>query len=487
MVPSAEGWRSQLDGDVPELLLLEVTRGVPQGWSGDPQSLRELVVELAARQVPLVVHARDDVPLPEWLQTPLSVLVLDPGTSRPQGASEDLVVITAPPSVSPRALATLPPRAADSRRPGIARAPGTELAAGVVSRLAGAPTVDVAGTTSRPAVPGEHRAVLASASTPATELLMAALHATPIIFASAGPDDRATTLDDLVHHATGAAEIRAQSVAYVNQTELVDREGLRLRRAVLTGLTVRDRVDDILDGVGITVDRAPRDVSAVVPTNRTHEISNVLRNAGRQERVDLQLVLVLHGLDLDESAVRREATEQGVQNLEIVHASADLTLGACMNLGVDASDGSFIAKMDDDNYYGPQFAADLIDAFRYTDAQITGKWAHYVWLRSTGAVVLRYPASENAYERRVQGGSMMFQGDLVRSLRFGDLPRAVDSDILDRAMAEGASIYSADRFNFVSVRGTDRTQHTWTVSDATFFTAKGDLRFFGDPTEHVTV
>jgi hypothetical protein len=72
-------------------------------------------------------------------------------------------------------------------------------------------------------------------------------------------------------------------------------------------------------------------------------------------------------------------------------------------------------------------------------------------------------------------------------MRFSDLPRAVDTDLLDRALADGVRIYSADRFNFVSVRGADRYAHTWTVADSTFLTSTGRLVFYGDPREHVEV
>ena len=147
----------------------------------------------------------------------------------------------------------------------------------------------------------------------------------------------------------------------------------------------------------------------------------------------------------------------------------------------------YIAKMDDDNIYGPRYLSDLLAAFAYTDAGIVGKWAHYVWLRSTGAVVLRYPDSEHRYERRIQGGSMLFAGDVAREVRFSDIPRAVDSDILDRSMEQGVRVYSGDRYNYVSVRGDDRHSHTWTVTDSTFLTATGRLLFYGDPTTHVSL
>ncbi|HEY9565364.1 MAG TPA: hypothetical protein VIR30_16475 [Nocardioides sp.] len=158
-----------------------------------------------------------------------------------------------------------------------------------------------------------------------------------------------------------------------------------------------------------------------------------------------------------------------------------------MNLGLDVAEGAFVAKMDDDNYYGSHFLTDLLDSVESSGAGIVGKWAHYVWLQSNGAVVLRYPEAENTYVRRIQGGSMLFVGDLVREIRFSDIPRAVDSDILDRSMLAGVKIWSADRFNYVSVRGVDRHAHTWTVDDASFMTASGRLAFYGDPRQHVEV
>ena len=291
-----------------------------------------------------------------------------------------------------------------------------------------------------------------------------------------------------VHAPAEAGSMRAEVVARLNQRELVDREALEQRRAVLAQHTFGHRARSLLGAVGRSEpEPAVPTVSAVVPTNRAHELDNVFANVGRQAHRAVELVLVLHGLDLDEADLRARARDLGVPELQVIAAPSHLTLGACMNLGIDASSGDLIAKMDDDNYYGSHYLGDLADALRAQGAGIAGKWGHYVWLRSTGAVVLRYPDFENRWVRRIQGGSMLFEGDVVRGLRFGDLPRAVDSDILDRAMADGVSIWSADRYNYVSVRGEDNAAHTWTVEDATFMTASGRLTFFGDPRSHVEV
>lgn len=310
----------------------------------------------------------------------------------------------------------------------------------------------------------------------------------------------------LVHgRGSTAAEYRGAVVARLHQAELRDREARRLHRGLVAAHGLTDRVDTLLAGVAAGLDPADaagvtgarltagpvpvgqRTVSAVVPTNRTHELDNVFANLARQSHRQVELVLVLHGLEVDLADLRARAADAGVPELVVVEAPSYLTLGACMNAGIDAASGAYVAKMDDDNYYGTHYLTDLLASFDTSGAGVVGKWAHYVWMQSDDAVVLRYPDAENAYARRIQGGSMVFDGDLVRSLRFSDIPRAVDSDILDRAMADGVRIWSADRYNYVSIRGVDRTAHTWTVTDETFLTASGRLAFHGDPRTHVEV
>ena len=314
-------------------------------------------------------------------------------------------------------------------------------------------------------------------------LLEAAASQTAVVTPAGWP------VPDGMEPATGAdaMTLRAAVVARLEQQELRDREARRLHRALVAGHGLDRRVDRILRAADLHVPASARTVSAVVPTRREHEIDNVLANLGRQSHRETELVLVLHGISADRADLRARARDAGVPELTVVEADPTLTLGACMNLGVDAAAGAWIAKMDDDNHYGVHFLTDLLSSVDTSGAGIVGKWAHYVWLRSTGAVVLRHADAEHSYQRRIQGGSMLFAGDVARGLRFSDIPRAVDSDILDRAIAGGVKVWSADRFNYVSVRGDDRTAHTWTVADDTFLTAAGRLAFFGDPRTHVEV
>lgn len=331
----------------------------------------------------------------------------------------------------------------------------------------------------------------ASSSRASWALVQAGAGMTPVVVEESAIGRVPVDLRELVVVAEDATALRLDVAARVWQDELRDREGLRLARAVYRGHTFADRADEIARAAGLGVRRRRSSVSAVVPTNRPHELDNVFANIARQAHAadgGVELVLVLHGLDVKVPEIEARAKDAGVGTIQVVEADSSLPLGACMNLGIDASGGDYIAKMDDDNFYGRHYLTDLVAAFGYTDAGIVGKWAHYVWLRSTGAVVLRSPKAEHRFERLVQGGSIVLDRDVARTLRFGDhLPRGVDTDILNRAMEAGVQTYSADRFNYISVRGADRHAHTWTIADTALMNRAGRLLFYGDPRDHVEV
>ncbi|MGL5857334.1 MAG: glycosyltransferase family protein [Angustibacter sp.] len=286
---------------------------------------------------------------------------------------------------------------------------------------------------------------------------------------------------------------RLEMAALVRHRELRDRVALRAHRRVFDEHLYQHRVDAVLDAVGIP--RVPAaggepSISAVVATNRPHQLDHVLDAIARQHHRQLQLVLVQHGFSSDEAELRRRAAERGVgENTDLVVVSADAsrTLGACMNLGVDAADGALVAKMDDDNHYGAHYLSDLARAFRWTDAQVVGKWAHLVHLEGPDAVLLRFGASEHRYTRLVQGGTLLTSRETARELRFEDLPRRVDTTFLEKVHANGGRVYSGDRFNFVSVRRADAGSHTWTISQEQLLAGQAQLLFYGDPRRHADV
>ncbi len=282
-------------------------------------------------------------------------------------------------------------------------------------------------------------------------------------------------------------QTREALATLVQHDEYRDRMTLRAHRGVFDDHLFSHRVDTVLQAVGITTTDRRHSVSAVVPTNRPDQIDNVLGFVGRQSHQPTQLILVQHGFSLDPAELKARAKDQGVDDVIVLTADVSLTLGACLNVGVGSADGDFVAKMDDDNFYGRHYLRDLIRAFDYTDAEVVGKWAHLVHLQSSGATVLRFPYAEHRYTTLVQGGTLVVRRATARELRFEDLPRRVDTTFLDKVRAGGGTVYSTDRFNFVSVRRADLNSHTWTISDKEILASKARLLFYGEPYTHAEV
>jgi glycosyltransferase involved in cell wall biosynthesis len=184
--------------------------------------------------------------------------------------------------------------------------------------------------------------------------------------------------------------------------------------------------------------------------------------------------------------VRDEAARHGIEELEIVEVDGSVILGEVFNRGFEAATGDYVGKMDDDDYYGPEYAADLIDAFRYTEADIVGKWAHYAYLGSLDAMILRYGEGEHSYQPVVAISTLVMRRSVLDEVHFPAMPAGSGSLFLRKAGASGARVYSADRFNYLYVRGTDSDRHTWSFTDYEL-TAKSDFVCQGRNIDHVVV
>jgi spore maturation protein CgeB len=282
---------------------------------------------------------------------------------------------------------------------------------------------------------------------------------------------------------------RTQLRMLLKQRDLRERHALRAHRRVFDSHLYTHRVDEILRTVGVesTYDSTSPAVSVIVPTNRPDQLPHIFAMLGSQSFRNFQLVLVPHSFEAAPQELELLAKNAEIGDIVVRLADESLTLGACMNLGVEASDGTYIAKMDDDNWYGPNYLLDLVRAFSYTDASVVGKWAHYVHLEAMNATVIRFAKAEHRYSKLVQGGTIITQADVARDLKFEDLPRRVDTTFLDKVRASGGKVYSSDRFNFVSVRRADTASHTWKISDTEILRGDAELIFYGEPFSHAEV
>ncbi|MFB9714880.1 glycosyltransferase family protein [Arthrobacter methylotrophus] len=224
--------------------------------------------------------------------------------------------------------------------------------------------------------------------------------------------------------------------------------------------------------------------SALVCTIRPDQLEHVFATIGSQLGVNLELVLLAHGFQADPGFLSSLAAAYGVINYRVLSAPGDLTLGECLNLCVEAATGDVLTKMDDDDYYGPHYLADLMYALQYSNADVVGKLAHYMNFSSSRATVLRIPHMEHRFSRLVMGPTITARREVFEANPFEALNRGEDTAFLNSVANSGGSIYAADRFNFCQMR--QGSGHTWDVPDEEL-AASGEIKFFGDPREQITV
>ncbi|MFD7021966.1 glycosyltransferase [Promicromonospora sukumoe] len=284
----------------------------------------------------------------------------------------------------------------------------------------------------------------------------------------------------------GTRETAAHTIrALVRSRELRDRAVHKGQRRIWREHTYATRSQKVLHDAGLVASAAvPRpSVTALVSTNRPHQLDHVLSVLGAQQGVDLQVALLTHGFEADDADLRARAKEAGVGTLELLTAPSDVPLGACLNLLLDAADGDVVAKIDDDDLYGPQYLSDQLYALAYSGADVVGKQAHYMYLEGSDATILRFADREHRYTDRVMGPTIVAARAAADGVRFRALERGEDTAFLADLVEAGGTVYSADRFNFVQVRSAV-DGHSWTVSDAELL-ASGEVQHFGRAATHV--
>lgn len=227
-------------------------------------------------------------------------------------------------------------------------------------------------------------------------------------------------------------------------------------------------------------------VSVLVSSFRPQQLDHVLAGVAAQQGVDVQLVYLAHGFQLDDAAFRRQCLAAGLADVVVLQEPQQTTLGECLNALVTRADGRFATKWDDDDVYSPLYLGDQVHALMYSEAEVVGKRAHYMHLAGAGATILRNPQLEHRYVEAVSGPTIFAATDTFRGFPFEPLQRGEDSRFLSDVIEAGGRIYSADRFNYCQMRSANVSSHTWPITDEELL-ASSKIQFFGSPEDHISV
>lgn len=225
-------------------------------------------------------------------------------------------------------------------------------------------------------------------------------------------------------------------------------------------------------------------VSALVSATDPHQLRQIFQTVGGQDGVDLELVLLTRGFTAAEGLLAELAHTHGVEKYKVLPAPAALTLGECLNRGVEAATGAVLTRMDGGDYYAANYLIDLLHALTYSGADVVGKQSHYTHLRSSRATVLHAAHHEHRFSGHVIGPTITAARTVFEAHPFEALSHGEDTAFLAAIVAAKGSIYSADRFNYCQMRAGDGIGPDVPGDGPA---GAGDIQIFENPREFITL
>ena len=251
------------------------------------------------------------------------------------------------------------------------------------------------------------------------------------------------------------------------------RRATRGVRLVHSRHTYRHRVNALAAAARIGVDsrnesNSAQAITAICVSRRPAYLARVGEMLNAQSHRDVRVLFIAHGDGFDEAAIHRAFDPRLA--VQVHHVAAQGTvLADGLNLALEHAETDLVAKIDDDDYYGPNYLLDAALAFDYSDAGVVGKGSYFCFVERSDQMALRFP-SRLCYglSRMVHGGTLVWDRRRTAGVKFARVRQGCDTAFLHALNEAEVPILSIDPFNFVHVRYADAGQHTWKIDDAEF-------------------
>ena len=224
------------------------------------------------------------------------------------------------------------------------------------------------------------------------------------------------------------------------------------------------RLAELLRLAGVEAPDPTPAVGVLLVSRRPEEVPQAIARIAVQTHQPVELVVGLHGGG--RSAAIDEAIAASGLTATVLEFGAELSLGQCLNQAAEATSAPLLAKLDDDDHYGPAYLEDGIHAVRHSGADVVVKAAQYTYLAARDETVLRRSRQEHAFlDGSTAGATFILHRSTWDAVKFPHRTRGEDLRFLRGVRTIGGSVYAGSRWEFCYVR---RAGHTWTAADETF-------------------
>jgi len=258
-----------------------------------------------------------------------------------------------------------------------------------------------------------------------------------------------------------------------------ERKAQKTWRSVVNNHCFSNRINTICKRLSINHDWFEYPSAALItPTYRLEHIARAKNNYDAMDYPNKEWVVVFNGNLSELERVKEQIHD--APNTSLIYIPRELHAGPCMNIGIQKAVSDYVFRMDDDDYYGPNYLLDTILHTRIVDYDISGKVFKYFVVKEQfpDAVFSRQPKMFDFSRPAIctmdkfpafsflcgasQGGRRDFMiNNPYPNYNYG----AVDTCWLDSMREksdENVIALVLDDFNFVVDRRLDDS-HTWKV------------------------
>lgn len=212
-------------------------------------------------------------------------------------------------------------------------------------------------------------------------------------------------------------------------------------------------------------------VTLITPTIRAGYRNHIFDNYARQKWNPKELIIILNKDKLRRADYLKQARKY--RNVRVFQLPQRATLGECLNFGVAKARYRYIAKIDDDDYYSPNYIPEAMRTLMRPKVDLVGKKTIYFYFPHKRKLLLRErPYRPNHRVWQIAGATIMFNKRVFRRVKFAKALRGTDALFIGACIRKGYRIYTTSKYNFVAIRRANTRSHTWRISDKSLLASK---------------
>ncbi len=225
-------------------------------------------------------------------------------------------------------------------------------------------------------------------------------------------------------------------------------------------------------------------VSIITPTNKLIYMENIFNNYRLQHYPNKELIIILNNNRLDIN--RWVKYSKNFKNVSILQLDETISLGDCLNYAIDKASGNYIAKFDDDDYYGPNYLADQVKCLLYNNQLIVGKSSYFVYFKESGNTSF-FLRNFYCFVDFIPGSTLVIDRKVFKKIKFQSLNLAEDINFFEECKKNDLKLFAADPFNYLIIRYENKELHTWKIKDDDFMNLGKQITDVADSKEFVTL